>query len=270
MDYAGHHRLNRMNLFTTSPLERTTLSAAAFERLISNIVQGKWKAGEQIPTERVLCQQLGIARNSLREALKAMELLGMVDSRVGEGTFVCPRSEFLSRPLLWAFTGANQHELKNLLEARAMIEADLASMAASRVTVPQLRVIKGTVSLMERQIAAGESVVESDLAFHQAVGEAAHNEVMANAALLLRNMLKYWIHLKLMAPHICAHALERHVEIYEAIRKRDPQAARILMQEHLDETAVQITQLTTGRSVSSKASMSKTSPRKRQSSKASQ
>lgn len=246
-----------MNLFPTSPLERTTLSAAAFERLISNIVQGKWKAGEQMPTERVLCQQLGIARNSLREALKAMELLGMVDSRVGEGTFVCPRSEFLSRPLLWAFTGANQDELKNLLEARAMIEADLASMAASRATVPELRVIKGTVSLMEHQIAAGESVLESDLAFHQAVGEAAHNEVLANAALLLRNMLKYWIHLKLMAPHICVNALERHIEIYEAIRKRDVQAARDLMQEHLDETAVQITQLTAGRRSASQKNIGK-------------
>jgi GntR family transcriptional repressor for pyruvate dehydrogenase complex len=252
-----------MNLFPTAPLERTTLSAAAFERLISDIVQGKWKAGEQMPTERVLCQQLGIARNSLREALKAMELLGMVHSRVGEGTFVCPRSEFLSRPLLWAFTGANQRELKNLLEARAMIEADLASMAASRATMPELGVIKGTVSLMERQIAAGESVLESDLAFHQAVGEAAHNEVLANAALLLRNMLKYWIHLKLMAPHICKHAFERHKEIYESIRTRDVQAARDLMQEHLDETAVQITQLTASRSASQKASASKATRRKR-------
>jgi GntR family transcriptional repressor for pyruvate dehydrogenase complex len=243
-----------MNLFPISPLERTTLSAAAFERLIANIVQGKWKAGEKIPTERVLCQQLGIARNSLREALKAMELLGMVDSRVGEGTFVCPRSEFLSRPLLWAFTGANQHELKNLLEARAMIEADLASLAANRATVPELRVIKGTISLMKRQIDAGEPVVESDLAFHQAVGKGAHNEVMANSALLIRNMLKYWIHVKLMDPQICVHALARHTEIYEAIRKRDRHSARELMQEHLDETAVQITQLTTaGRSASPRA-----------------
>jgi GntR family transcriptional repressor for pyruvate dehydrogenase complex len=164
---------------------------------------------------------------------------------------------------LWAFTGANQHELKNLLEARAMIEADLASIAAGRATTPELRVIKGTVSLMERQIAAGESVLESDLAFHQAVGVAAHNEVMANAALLLRNMLKYWIHLKLMAPHICIHALERHTEIYEAIRRKNEQAARDLMREHLDETAVQITQLTAGQSTPQKAPARKAAPRKR-------
>jgi hypothetical protein len=64
-----------MKLSRTVPIERTTLSAATFERLIANVVHGTWKAGQQIPTERILCQQLGIARNSLREALKAMELM---------------------------------------------------------------------------------------------------------------------------------------------------------------------------------------------------
>src|SRR5213082_1790216 len=81
-----------------APLARTTLTASAFEQLISYVVNGAWKAGDRIPPERELCQQLGIARTSLREALKAMELIGMLDSRVGDGTFVCPRSEFLSRP----------------------------------------------------------------------------------------------------------------------------------------------------------------------------
>src|SRR5258707_614026 len=59
-----------MKLSRTVPIERTTLSAATFERLITNVVHGTWKAGQQIPTERILCQQLGIARNSLLEALE--------------------------------------------------------------------------------------------------------------------------------------------------------------------------------------------------------
>src|SRR5882724_288079 len=115
-------------------VERTTLAASAFEQLISYVVNGDWKAGDRIPPERELCQQLGIARTSLREALKAMELIGMLDSRVGDGTFVCPRSEFLSRPLLWAFTGTDHRELKDLLEAREFVERDLAGLAATRAT----------------------------------------------------------------------------------------------------------------------------------------
>src|SRR6202167_3924560 len=114
------------------PIERTTLAASAFEQLISYVVNGDWKAGDRIPPERELCQQLGIARTSLREALKAMELVGMLDSRVGFGTMICPRSEFLSRPLLWAFTGTDHAELADLLEARVFMERDLAGFAAGR------------------------------------------------------------------------------------------------------------------------------------------
>jgi GntR family transcriptional repressor for pyruvate dehydrogenase complex len=233
-----------MKLSRTVPIERTTLSAATFERLIANVVHGTWKAGQQIPTERILCQQLGIARNSLREALKAMELIGMLESRVGEGTFVCPRSEFLSRPLLWAFTGTDHAELADLMEARALMEADLAGLAASRATPEELKRIEDTLHAMEHDIAGSEAVLESDMAFHLCVGEAAHNEVLANAAQLLRNLMKYWIHLKLMIGRIPAQALERHREIYQAISSRNAEASRALMQEHLNETTTLITQLT--------------------------
>src|SRR5215467_6379588 len=91
--------LVRKQTAKVTPLSRTTLTTAAFEQLISNVVNGTWKTGERLPPERDLCRQLGIARTSLREALKAMELVGMLNSRVGDGTFVCPRSEFLARPL---------------------------------------------------------------------------------------------------------------------------------------------------------------------------
>src|SRR3984885_4355172 len=157
-----------MKSSSTVPIERTTLSAAAFERLITNVVHGTWKAGQQIPTERVLCQQLGIARNSLREALKAMELVGMLESRIGEGTFVCPRSEFLSRPLLWAFTGTDHAELADLLEARVFMERDLAGLAAERGTPEELDHIQNTICTMAENIAAGESVTDADMAFHLA------------------------------------------------------------------------------------------------------
>src|ERR1700689_1143213 len=233
-----------MNTVPATPIERTTLAASAFEQLISNVVHGKWKAGARLPAERELCQQLGIARTTLREALKAMELIGMLESRVGEGTFVCPRSEFLARPLLWAFTGTDHAELADLMEARSLMEADLAGLAAKRGTPQELERIANAIDAMQHDIAGHEAVIESDMAFHFAVGEAAHNEALANAAQLLRNVLKYWIHLKLMINRVPAQALERHRAIYEAICRRDVLASRALMQEHLDETSVIITRLT--------------------------
>src|SRR6201996_9079970 len=132
-------------LKAVTPIARTTLTAAAFEQLISFVVKGSWKAGDRIPPERQLCQQLGIARTSLREALKAMELIGMLDSRVGDGTFVCPRSEFLSRPLLWAFTGTDHAELRDIMEARTLIEENLAGMAAERGSEEEIGAIERSV-----------------------------------------------------------------------------------------------------------------------------
>src|SRR5580700_7954762 len=134
-------------LKAVTPIARTTLTAAAFEQLISYVVKGSWKAGDRIPPERELCQQLGIARTSLREALKAMELIGMLDSRVGDGTFVCPRTEFLSRPLLWAFTGAGHLELREIMEARTLLEKDLAGLAAERASAAEIEEIGQEVEL---------------------------------------------------------------------------------------------------------------------------
>src|SRR5665213_4021071 len=125
-------------LKAVTPVERTKLTASVFEQLLSYVVSGRLEAGARIPPERELCQQLGMARTSLREALKAMELIGMLDSRVGDGTFVCPRSEFLSRPLLWAFTGTDHAELRDIMEAREFLERDLAGLAAERASIGEI------------------------------------------------------------------------------------------------------------------------------------
>lgn len=219
------------------PLVRTTLTASAFEQLISYVVKGEWKAGDRIPPERELCQQLGIARTSLREALKAMELIGMLDSRVGDGTFVCPRSEFLSRPLLWAFTGTDHAELRDIMEAREFLERDLAGLAAERASDAEIEAIGATLNAMREGIAKGESILEFDMAFHLAIAEAAHNEVLRNAVQLLRNLLRRWLVLKLLIPAVPSNVLKQHEAIYKAIKIRDAAAAREAMWGHLEDTA---------------------------------
>jgi GntR family transcriptional repressor for pyruvate dehydrogenase complex len=225
------------------PLVRTTLTASAFEQLISYVVNGAWRAGDRIPPERELCQQLGIARTSLREALKAMELIGMLDSRVGDGTFVCPRSEFLSRPLLWAFTGTDHEELRDIMEAREFLERDLAGLAAERATDAEIEAIAQTIQQMRACVANGESILELDLAFHLAIARAAHNEVLRNAVQLLRNLMKQWLMLKLLMPQVPGKVLKQHEAIYKAIKERDTVAARAAMWSHLEETSELVAQV---------------------------
>lgn len=219
-----------------TPIVRTKLTNSVFEQLLSYVVRGSWKPGDRIPPERDLCQQLGIARTSLREALKAMELVGMLDSRVGDGTFVCPRSEFLSRPLLWAFTGTDHEELQEIMEARMIIEENLAGLAAKRGTPDQIKKIGGAVQQMRDSIARGDSILDADMAFHLAVSDAAQNGVLTNAVHLLRNLMRQWIYYKLMIPDIPETVLKRHVAIYRAIAAGKPNAARSAMRLHLEET----------------------------------
>lgn len=224
-----------------TPVTRTKLTASVFEQLLSYVVNGRWKPGECIPPERELCQQLGIARTSLRESLKAMELIGMLDSRVGDGTFVCPRSEFLSRPLLWAFTGTDHDELKDVMEARTIIEENLAGLAAQRASEEQIQEIGKAVQLMRDSIARGDSILEADMAFHLAVSAAAQNGVLQNAVQLLRNLMRQWLSLKLLIPGVEPTVLKRHISIYRAIAGRKPSAARNAMRLHLDETIELVT-----------------------------
>jgi len=226
-----------------APLVRTTLTASAFEQLISHVVNGTWKAGDRIPPERELCQQLGIARTSLREALKAMELIGMLDSRVGDGTFVCPRSEFLSRPLLWAFTGTDHAELRDIMEAREFLEQDLAGLAAERATQSEIEAIGEALKKLRNSITKSESMLEADMAFHLAIAQAAHNEVLRNAVQLLRNLMRKWLVLKLLIPQVPVKVLKQHEAIYQAIRAGDSQKAREAMWAHLEETARLVTQV---------------------------
>jgi GntR family transcriptional regulator, transcriptional repressor for pyruvate dehydrogenase complex len=231
-----------------APIPRTTLTASAFEQLISYVVNGTWKAGDRIPPERELCQKLGIARTSLREALKAMELIGMLDSRVGDGTFVCPRSEFLSRPLLWAFTGTDHAELRDIMEAREFLEQDLAGLAAERATEAELELILQTLKKMRKCVAANESILETDMEFHLAIAAAAHNEVLRNAVQLLRNLLRKWLVLKLLIPEVPSKVLKQHEAIYKALRARDRDAARSAMFTHLVDTALLVSQVVKKRS----------------------
>ncbi|MBY0507801.1 MAG: FadR family transcriptional regulator [Bryobacteraceae bacterium] len=216
------------------PLVRTsTLTAAAFEKLVSQVVSGAWQPGEKIPPERQLCLQFGIARAGLREALKALELIGLIESRIGDGTFVCPRSEFLSRPLLWAIAGSDQTHLRDIVEARQMLEEDMAAMAAERSSREELEAIGATVEDLRRNLHDTEAALKADMDFHIAIANAAHNQILLNSVQLLRNLMRHWLELKLRIPNVPERVLEQHTAIFRAIELRDRQAAREGMSLHL-------------------------------------
>jgi GntR family transcriptional repressor for pyruvate dehydrogenase complex len=220
-----------------TPVVRTTLTADIYRKLVGQIIRGAWRPGEKIPPERQLCLQLGAGRASLREALKALEIMGMIEIRLGDGTYVCKRSEFLSRPLMWAITSSSGTDIHELVEARRLIEAELAALAADRAGGEDLKDIGLHLDRMETSLDSLSDFLESDIEFHLAIGRAAHNTILMNALLLIRNLLQEWIGSTLQVQGVSSKALEHHKAIFMAIAKRNPAAARAAMQIHLEEMA---------------------------------
>jgi GntR family transcriptional regulator, transcriptional repressor for pyruvate dehydrogenase complex len=211
---------------------RVGVPAAVFEQLLGSIVSGEWKEGQRILPERELCQQLGVARPSLREALKALEIMGLVDSRVGAGTFVRKRADFLSRPLLWAIAGSSSAGARELVESRLVLEGELAGFAADRATESDLLEIRRALHNLD---AAPGEVLDCDLKFHLAIAFAAHNQVLLNAVLMIRNLIQQWMLVTLQIPGIIEKALIQHTGILESIVAKDSKSARDRMRGHLSE-----------------------------------
>jgi GntR family transcriptional regulator, transcriptional repressor for pyruvate dehydrogenase complex len=224
------------NSFLT-PIARTTVTSDVCRQLVSHLVRGDWQEGDRIPSERELGKLLGVGRASLREALKALEIMGMVESRVGNGTFVCNRSEFLSRPILWSITGSDQTQVHELIEARRLMEGELASLAVERGTPEDLKEIAQYLDRMEQGIENMDSFLDADLEFHFAIGQAAHNRLLLNAVQLIRNLMRQWIGETLRVPNTASEALRQHKEIFKAISAKDRAGARSAMDLHLDSMA---------------------------------
>jgi GntR family transcriptional repressor for pyruvate dehydrogenase complex len=220
-----------------TPVIRTTLTGDVCKKMVGHLIRGDWKEGDQIPAERDLCQQLGVGRASLREALKALEIMGMIQTRLGEGTFVCGRSEFYSRPLLWAIAGTDPDEPKELTEARRLIETELAAMAAVRATPEDLKNIGQYLDVM--QAAGGDNVrfQNADIAFHLAIADAGHNRILLNALQLIQNLMQQWIASALLLKGVSDEALYQHRQIFMAMTKRNPEKARQAMRVHLEAMA---------------------------------
>src|SRR6188768_363371 len=163
-----------MNL---SPVSRgTTLSDQVIARLRQQITSGTWPVGSRIPTEPALVAQLGVARNTVREAVRALAHNGLLDIRQGSGTRVIATSE-LAGVMQRRFAEA---EPGHVTELRGTLEAAAAGFAARRRTPEDLRRLDDLLAQREQAWASGDrdAFVNADSAFHLAVVGASHNEVL--------------------------------------------------------------------------------------------
>jgi GntR family transcriptional repressor for pyruvate dehydrogenase complex len=216
------------------PVERTTLTATICQKLASELIRGNWSEGQKIPTERELASELGVGRASLREALKALQIMGMIEIRLGDGTYVRKRSEFFSTPLLWAIASSPAVDIEELVAARKLIEVELAGLAAEHASPAQLKEIRAYLDRMKQEKGNPDEFIQADLNFHLAIGNAASNGILLNALQLIRNLLHEWMLRAVAIKGVYEQAYEQHERVLLAIKNRDEQGARKAMRNHLD------------------------------------
>ena len=220
-----------------TPVVRTTLTADICRKMVTQLIRGTWSEGERIPAERELCQKLGVGRASLREALKALEIMGMIETRLGDGTYVCKRSDFFSRPLLWAIASSSEADARELIEARMLIEVELAGLAAEHAGAQDLQELAAQLDRMVKAKANLEEFVQADVDFHLAIGRASSNSILMNALHLIRNLLQQWVLTAVAVEGVPAKACAQHKRVLAAIKAKDGAAARKEMRKHLHDMA---------------------------------
>ena len=220
------------------PIARSRISHQAVIQLWRLIRDGYWSPGERLPPERELAEQLQVSRGSLREALRILEVAGVVESRQGDGTFVRegPGLGLLS-PLAVIF-GASGDLVGDLLEVRMIVEPQIAARAAVRATADEIAEMNAAVaamaSLLDREGVALEAL-EHDRAFHRAVARASHNEVAVRVIELINQTLQEVRRHFVASTERLRRAHERHLEILAAIEARDAPGASAAMIRHLTE-----------------------------------
>ncbi|MFI5758445.1 FadR/GntR family transcriptional regulator [Streptomyces sp. NPDC051569] len=205
----------------TSP-RRSALSDQVITELRNQITSGAWPVGSRIPTEPELVEQLGVARNTVREALRALAHNGLLDIRQGSGTYVIATSE-LAGVMHRRFAGADP---RHVAELRSTLESSASKLAARRRTEGDVRQLEALLARREEAWAAGDAdlFVAADATLHMAVVSASHNEVLialyADLGDLLRDFLRDDVGRELRPEDHMDH--ERLVA---AIREGDAEAA---------------------------------------------
>ncbi|TVL90708.1 FadR family transcriptional regulator [Streptomyces sp. LX-29] len=201
----------------TSP-RRSALADQVIAQLRAQITSGEWPVGSRIPTEPELVEQLGVARNTVREAVRALAHNGLLDIRQGSGTYVVATSE-LAGVMNRRFADS---EPRHVAELRGALETKAAQLAAERRTAQDLRQLDALLERRERAWESGdaEAFVEADARLHMAVVAASHNEVLAELYADLAGVLRSFLRAD-VGTELRPEAHMDHARLVAAIRDGD-------------------------------------------------
>ena len=191
--------------------------------------------GDRLPGERDLALELGLSRPSVRSGLEALEAMGVVVSRRGAGTFIADGPPDLGTEPLSLLASLHRLTAAEMFEARLVLEAGVAALAAQHATAEQLATMAEEVTEMFASLDDPQAFLLHDVRFHRAVGAGCGNRVLAALVEMVSAQFYELRRGTIRKARDLKESAEMHRRVYRAIRAGDREAARAAMTEHLDQ-----------------------------------
>jgi GntR family transcriptional repressor for pyruvate dehydrogenase complex len=222
------------------PIRRVKLYEEVAARIRDLITDGELRPGQALPSERKLAEQFKVGRAVIREAIRQLEVSGLVESRHGGGNYVREVTvEHLVAPIASVLNGMS-HLREELMDARLFFEPQIARAAAARATPEDLRQLEDVIRRQEECAENGQSGAEEDAEFHDLLARATHNTVVERVMEVIDNLLEDSQARLFRSVQRSRISLEGNRRILEAVRSHDQEAAQRAMVEHLEDIARQL------------------------------
>ena len=226
-----------MSVAALRPVRKTTVVDGILERIQALLRESP---GAVLPGERDLARRLGVSRPSVREALRTLERLGVLDVRHGSGTRAASSGADVLRTPLAFLLALDRPSIEELHETRTLLEVHLAGRAAERRTDDDLRAIAAALEAMRTRLRDPKAVTDPDVRFHCAIATASHNRLLERIMNGLQENIRELIDAAWPGNRSMKMSWNHHRAIYEAIRRGDPGGARRAMTVHMDLTTAEL------------------------------
>lgn len=219
-------------------------SVYTVEQILKAIQNGLYSVGDKLPPERVIAEQTGVSRSSVREAFSALQIVGVVESRAGDGTYVRSLPQHASSEShILSILNENESPF-DVLETRRVLEYSIIEFAVNRAIDVDIAGIESVLKRMDElaNIADYQRYLEAHRDFHLALARATQNPVIERVARLLLNLMKQQLWREVEGDHYLPQdeqhirgSLQIHLQIYAAIRNKDIKLGKQKMREHFDK-----------------------------------
>ncbi len=224
----------RQRIGQLKPVSRTTLVEQVAQQILRAISDGRWKVGDKLPSESELCRGFHVSRSTLREALKSLAFAGVLRTHTGEGTYVAEGPPSIRARVLAPGFLETEKNLKDLFEARRILEGATAALCAERATEEEIAKLEHLVE--ELRHSAPDPAArnhEIDVAFHLAMAAASKNEVLTHMLSSIQHLLREAVARSRQLRGSHQLACDEHLAIVQALKQRNPRKARRAIQKHL-------------------------------------